>query len=221
MATSIGRSDGLRTIFSIFLGLMLTAFVGIGVFTFHPPPNESEPRLRAIQREEQSLREGKAVRELPEAEQRRVRELARERAALQDAAAEARKPWGRSTSVVLVVFATLIMALSLVRADELPVIANGLLLGGVFTMLYGVGWIVDSDASIARFVVMSVALVITLGLGYFRFVRRGATPSVVDGAVPTPFEGAGALEARIRDLEARMDDAARALGPRSDGPGSV
>lgn len=31
------------------------------------------------------------------------------------------------------------MAISLVRADQLPVISNGLLLGGVFTMLYGVG----------------------------------------------------------------------------------
>ena len=31
---SMGRSDGLRTIFSFFLGLMLAAFVGVGVYNF-------------------------------------------------------------------------------------------------------------------------------------------------------------------------------------------
>ena len=35
-----GRSTGLRTIFSFFLGLMLTAFAGVGVYTFYPPPEE-------------------------------------------------------------------------------------------------------------------------------------------------------------------------------------
>ena len=62
--------------------------------------------------------------------------------------------------------ATLAMAVSLVRANQLQVISNGLLLGGVFTMLYGVGWIIATDVSKARFVVMAIALVITLALGY-------------------------------------------------------
>ena len=62
------------------------------------------------------------------------------------------------------------MAVSLIRADRLSVISNGLLLGGVLTMLYGTGWTLASGDSRARFWVMAVALLITLLLGYVRFV---------------------------------------------------
>ncbi len=144
------RDAGLRTIFSFFLGLVLTAFVG------------------------------------------------------------------GSTSVILIVFATLTMAVSLVRADQLPVISNGLLLGGLFTMLYGVGWIVATDTSIARFFVMTAALAITLGLGYVRFVRRETTsPVAAESAIPES-EGLAEIERRVRALEERVNEAAHALGHNSD-----
>ena len=127
-----------------------------------------------------------------------------------------RKPWGRSTSVILIVFATLVLAVSLVRADQLPVISNGLLLGGVFTMLYGVGWIVATDTSITRFLVITAALVITLGLGYVRFVRRGTTSPVAAGSGIPESEGLADIERRVRDLEERMNEAAHALGHKRD-----
>lgn len=102
------------------------------------------------------------------------------------------------------------MAVSLIRADHLPVISNGLLLGGVFTMVYGVGWIVATDTSVARFFVMTAALAITLGLGYVRFARAQATaPARVSGAGRL-----GDLDERLQNLEDRMNQAARALGQR-------
>ena len=109
------------------------------------------------------------------------------------------------------VFATLTMAVSLVRAGQLPVIGNGLLLGGVFTMLYGVGWIVATDTSVTRFLVMTVALAITLGLGYVRFVRRGRPSPVTAGPGVPAGEGLADIERRVRDLEERMHEAAQAL----------
>jgi hypothetical protein len=96
------------------------------------------------------------------------------------------------------------------------VISNGLLLGGVFTMLYGVGWIATTGTSITRFLVMTVALVITLGLGYVRFVRRGTTsPVTVESEIPKG-EGLADIERRVRDLEGRMNEAAHALGQKHD-----
>ena len=64
-------------------------------------------------------------------------------------------------------FATFTMAVSLVRTHRAPVVSNGLLLGGVFAMLYGVGWLATADTTITRFLVMSGAFVITLGLNIF------------------------------------------------------
>jgi len=212
----IRRDAGLRTIFSLFLGLMLTAFVGVGVYTFHPPPEQSESQLRDLARRESAIRNSRPTSQLTATEQSQIEEISRQRRELVDAAAEARKPWGRSTSMILIVFATLTMAVSLVRADQLPVISNGLLLGGLFTMLYGVGWIVATNTSITRFLIMTAALVITLGLGYVRFVRRGATSLVAAGPAIPESEGLAHIERRVRDLEERMNEAAHALGHSHD-----
>ena len=213
---SMGRSDGLRTIFSFFLGLMLAAFVGVGVYTFHSPPEQFDSQIRDLARREQAIRDTKPPDELTASDRDQIQEINRQRNDLVDAQEQARKPWGRSTSIILMVSATVIMTVSLVRAGQLPVISNGLLLGGIFTMLYGVGWIVASDTSITRFLVMTAGLVTTLGLGYLRFVRRSATPPVTAGSGIQEGEGFADVERRVRDLEERMNDAANALGHKHD-----
>jgi hypothetical protein len=58
--------------------------------------------------------------------------------------------------------------------------------------------------------------VITLGLGYLRFVRRGVAPAVSAGSGTADGEGFADVERRVRDLEERMNEAAHALGHRGD-----
>jgi hypothetical protein len=200
----------LPTIFGFFLGLMVTAFVGVGVYTFYPPPDERfNPRITAIDRESMDIRRGQDAAQLSDDERARLQVLSDERNGLTDQLREANRVWARTSSIILIVFATLTMALSIVGAGALPVLSNGLLLGGLFTMLYGVGWIVQADTSRVRFWVIAVALVVTVGLGYLRFVRRGR---MAESAPGTTVHVAGELEGRIRRLEERLDDAARALG---------
>ncbi len=191
---------------------MVTAFVGVGVSTFHPSPQEDFFRqVQNLDRQEQAVRNSRPPDALTPADRDRIQELNFERDGLNDASRVTREAWGQSTSVILLVFATLAMAISLVGADRLPVISNGLLLGGVFTMLYGVGWISMTGTSVSRFIVMTIALVITFGLGYVRFVRRAlpADSGVAHSA------GLGDLERRVHDLEERMGDAASALGHKN------
>lgn len=210
------RSGGLQTIFSFFLGLMLAAFIGVGVYTFHPPAKELDRQIRELDRQEQAI--GNAgPQDGPAPEDRdRIRKLNEARNALSDAAQVEREAWGRSTSIILIALATLIMAVSLVRADQLPVISNGLLLGGVFTMVYGVGWIIATDTSVARFVVMTVALVLTLALGYARFVRRRSPTPEPGGPKARDVEGLARIEQRLTGLEERLAKAADVLKPGSD-----
>jgi hypothetical protein len=191
---------------------MLVAFAGVGVYTFYPPPDEFNAQLRELQRREEMIRDSRPADQLTEQDRAQIREVNQERYALQDALREAQRPWGRTTSIILMITATLAMAVSLIRADELPVISNGLLLGGVFTMLYGVGWIIATDVSKARFVVMAVALVITLALGYVRFVRTGKAAGDRAAAAAPEAEGLADIEIRLRALEARMQEAGRVLG---------
>ena len=205
------KNTGLRIIFSIFLGLMLTAFAGIGVYTFHPPPGDYEDQIRDLTREEQEIRGASASGELTADDRDRIDEIRSRRRVLSDQAMEDRKPWFLSTSIILIVFSTLLLVVSLLRAEQLQVISSGLLLGGVFTMLYGVGWIAFTGTSVLRFVVMTIALVITVGLGYVRFVRRGRAPTTAGGPDIPKGEALEEIEDRIRDLEERLTEAANAL----------
>jgi hypothetical protein len=208
------QNYALQTIFSFFLGLMVLAFIGVGVNTFYPQPAETNSKAQiAISRQIDALNGKTANRSLTTTEQAELARLQDQQNALQDKTDAQMKSWARNTSIILVLFATLVMSISLIRSDQLRVISNGLLLGGLFTMVYGVGWVIFSGNSTARFFVILFALVVTLGLGYVKFVRRrkdaATTPS--EGAAIDDAQVAG-LAARVSALESRAAAAAAALG---------
>ena len=207
MATTRHQHTALQLIFALFLGLMVTAFVGVGVFTFYPDRLGSyEDEIRILWDTHQLILEGRGVEGLTQAEEAEVAGLKEQ---IRDAEKELeglRQAWARTTSIILVVLATLVMGVSLIRTDRLQLISNGLLLGGVFTMLYGTGWILASGESQARFWVMAFALLITLSLGYVRFGRKSATEQAVGAAT-----GDGELADRVEQLERKVDAAAEAM----------
>jgi hypothetical protein len=169
------QRDALQTIFSFFLGLMVLAFIGVGVNAFYPAP----------------VYVGMEV-------------------------------WTRNTSIVLILFATAVMGVSLVRSEQLRVISNGLLLGGLFTMVYGSGWVVFSGSSTARFFVILFALAVSLGLGWLKFVRGRQVDGAAAVAATSASGGAldsadvAALAARVDALERRAAAAAAALGAQPE-----
>lgn len=210
----------LQTIFSFFLGLMVLAFIGIAVITFYPQPDFDEPpEIRELQREQEQIWSKDRDGELSAADQRRVDEIQEEMDALWEDQEAVRQVWARNTSIILILFATLVMGISLIRSEQLRVISNGLLLGGLFTMVYGVGWIIASGESIARFGVIVFALAVTLGLGYLKFVRgreAAATTAVAVAGGEIDAASLGPLVSRIEALEARTEAAAEALGARKE-----
>lgn len=224
------ESGGLHLIFAIFLGLMLTAFVGVGINTFHPSPMSAlEEKTRPLIRERNAYDNAHPEPERTAAE-RATLQAKRDRIdTLQDESRAAMRVWSLQTSVILIVAATLLMALSIWRADALPVVGNGLLLGGVFTMVYGVAMNIASNESVTRFLILVAAVSITIGLGWWRFVRgrqpvaavvdrTGAASRAATGAATAPGVHAGdlaALTERIALLEQRLSAVARALSSQS------
>ena len=150
-------NNALQIIFAFFLGLVVVAFVGIGVNTFYPEPAYIDGRP------------GYAG-------------------------------WQLTTGIILLVCATIILAVSLFMPETLGVLSNGLLLGGVFTMVYAVGITVSSDASVLRFVVVAVALAVTIAIGWLKFTRRRT--GVPADAATVPADVAERLAALERKLDA-------------------
>ncbi len=206
------QRDALQIIFAVFLGLMVTAFIGMGVYTFFPPGLDSlQDRLTELRREQQDLRHGRVDSELSEAQRTRLDEIEKEIREGNETRREREEGWARTTSIILMILSTLVMGVSLIRADQLPVISNGLLLGGVFTMLYGMGWTVASRESQLRFWLMAFALLVTLGLGYVRFVRVRAPRPTGPEAAGKPDAGLQNLEGRVAEIERRLDAAGEAF----------
>jgi len=234
MAATEDRTRGaLRTIFSFFLGLMVLAFVAVGVNTFYQSPEQRHQKeTQAIQQQMDTINVKQAPGgTLSSSDQAKLTRLQAEQNALQNKIQAEMEPWSLNTSIILIVYATIVMSVSLIRSEQLRVISNGLLLGGLFSMLYGAGWVIFSGTGTARFVVILFAFAITIGLGYVKFVRTRREPMAVAGGTARvidagPAAELGDLEARVAALEARQAAAAAALGPsrgetaRTPPPGS-
>lgn len=185
----------LQVIYSFFLGLVVVGLVAIGINTFHPQPRW--PQLPSDKYGGQ-----------PTPEQIAEHEAAYESVRL------AQEAWSLNTSIILLVCATVILAISLWRPATMAVISNGLLLGGIFTMIYAVGQSLSTgQGQLSRFLVALAALVVTVGVGYLTFIRR--TPSVeslpADGADEEAAADADELGERISRLERRLEALGRAL----------
>lgn len=162
-----------RTVYTFFLGTLLALFVGLGVATVHPGPEEPvPPRSIALAQE---------TRELTPEEQQQWVGYEREREAWEDDVLR----HSRDVGVVTLVASVVLLAVSLAVERRRPVLAQGILLGGLFTLLHSVVRSLFSQDTLATFGVVTVALLVVLYLGYHRFVDRptgtggGGEPSLV------------------------------------------
>ncbi|NLB43498.1 MAG: hypothetical protein GX815_14850 [Clostridiales bacterium] len=166
-------NSALQIIFSFFLGLMVVALVGVGTNTVLPSPADRyNEQIQELSRELDSYHiKTSTNNELSPTEQAEYEAIQREITELYTVSDLETRDWARTSSIILVIFATLVMSISLIRAEQLKVLSNGLLLGGIFTMIYGAGWAVFSGSSPIRLAVITFALIVTIGLGYLKFVR--------------------------------------------------
>ena len=211
MATPDRQRYALQTIFSFFLGLMVLAFIGVGVNTFYPSPaDQTMLKQQAVQRQLDAAQNKALPGSFTATQQAEVTRLQRELDTLNNQQMRLEKEWAKTTSIILVIFATIVMAISLIRSEQLRVLSNGLLLGGLFTMLYGTGWVIFSGNSAARFAVITFALLVSIVLGYVKFVRERAH-DVAEVPVQTGTGSLSDVEARLAALEERASAAAAAL----------
>ena len=167
-------AETLQVIFSVFLGLVVIAFVGITVNTIYP-----EPQSGTFETYDQV----------------------------------AWNAWRLTTGIWLLVCATMVMIVAMIiGSDRIPVIGNGVLLGGLFTMIYAVGMALSAPNEWPRLLVAAVALLVTVGIGYWKFAARHAEApaEAVDAAFGTG-QPDPALSARIDAVENTLDGLRKAL----------
>lgn len=119
----------LRLAYTVFIGILLTLFIGVGIAAFYPQPEPPEYPL-SYGKVYPEMNQGTPSAEF-EKEQRLYEEKSREYQ-------EINEKYNKNVSMLALGFAILYLIVGLVLARKLAIISDGLLLGGVLTLIYSI-----------------------------------------------------------------------------------
>lgn len=156
----------LRIVYTFFVGLLLAIFVGVGISTFYPSPKMPEYPPAVISEANKP----------PSDEQVNKQQEYDKKYADYNAKY---KPYNRNVSIITLVAAVVMLAASIIFEKRIKLLSDGVMLGGLFTLVYSLGRGFASEDSKYLFVAVTISLGIVLYLGYHRFVRP-AKPTVAN-----------------------------------------
>lgn len=154
-------SPVIKILYSVFLGVLIALFVGFGINTFYPQPKAPEYPSELSY----------SVQKEPTAEQEAKEKAYQE--AMQQFDKEQMAPYNRNVSMIALGAAVLLLIISLIFEKKIPVIADGILFGGVFTLIYSIGRGVASTDTKYIFGIVTVGLIAVIYLGYHKFIKDG------------------------------------------------
>ncbi|OGD84222.1 hypothetical protein A2165_03610 [Candidatus Curtissbacteria bacterium RBG_13_40_7] len=158
----------LKFIYTIFIGALFAMLVGVGIAAFYPEPKSPEyPSALKIPREG-GLNQ-------PVFEE--LKEQQEEYDKMEKAFKSQLETYNRNVSIIAIIASIVTLAISLTLFKKILLIADGLLLGGVLTVLYSIMRGFGSGNNKFQFIIVSVSFVIALVLGYFK-LAKSAKPNI-------------------------------------------
>jgi len=154
----------LRLVYTFFIGVLLATFVGVGIAAFYPGPKAPEPPVSVKYAPPcESFKDEVASQKIRDEQEEfdksmRVYQTQSEK-------------YNRDVSIASLLAAILILIVSLTLFKKILLIADGLLLGGVLTLIYSIIRGFGSGDNMFRFLVVSAGMVIALFLGYIKFIQ--------------------------------------------------
>lgn len=147
----------LKFIYAVFLGGLLTAFVGFGIYTFYQPPTYPEYPSDYSYHPANSRQE-----KIKSDHDDAVSDYER-----------AEKNYPRNVSIIALILAVGLLALSLFLEKKVRVITDGIMLGGLFLLVFSLIFGANADSSKYTFIAATISVVAVLILGYLRFAKPG------------------------------------------------
>lgn len=142
----------------------MATFVGVGIAAFYPGPKAPEPPV--------SVKYPPACEGFKdETASQKIRGEQEEFDRVFKAYERQNEKYNRDVSIFSLVAAILILIISLTLFKKIFLIADGLLLGGVLTLVYSIIRGFGSGDNMFRFVVVSAGMAVVLFLGYLKFIQ--------------------------------------------------
>lgn len=153
----------LKFVYALFVGILIATFVGVGIDAFYESPEQPDyPEISTPNRvPEEWTEEEKQQQQKAQVEYQEASEKYREAINL----------YNRNVSIIAIIAAVIVLVGSLLLADAVDVIADGMILGGVLTLVYAIIRGFQADDPQFRFIVITIGLVIAIALGYLKFLK--------------------------------------------------
>lgn len=153
----------LKFVYVVFIGVLIALFVGVGIAAFYPAPlnpNTYAAYPKTLAYEPLSASQTAELRQEDIRNQETWKEYDQQN-----------QQYNKNVAIMTVIAAVLIVGFSLFLAKSLLVIADGLLLGGLLTLIYSLIRSFGTQDFRFMFVVVSVGLLVTVGLGYLKLIK--------------------------------------------------
>jgi hypothetical protein len=149
----------IKFVYTIFLALLVALFVGLGISAFYPGPKEPLYPVE-LNVDKPGCEETQELKNIRIEYERANRDFS-----------ENFKSYSRNVSIISLAAAILILIASLTLLAKIKMIADGILLGGVFTTIYSIIRGLMSEDTKFRFLIVTIGLLIALVLGYIKFIK--------------------------------------------------
>lgn len=151
-----GRFKMLKLLYALAIALLLVAFVGFGISAFYPAPEYPQGSAQL-----------EAVGPNPTDEER---ELIAEQRHKEEAYQKQFSDYNQVVSSISIGIAVALLVGSILWLSALDVIGDGVTLGAVFTLFYGLIRAFMTQNEMFRFIAVAVGLGVVITLVYLRFV---------------------------------------------------
>lgn len=157
---SRGHTNMVKISYTIFLGILVATFVGVGIAAFY-----KAPQAPAYLSYPQAPKAANATDSAQIIQQEQAFQNQQNVYALQNGF------YNRNVSLQALSAAVIILAGSLLLAQRLAIVADGFLLGSSLTLVYSIGRGFAAHDDMYQFLVVTISLAIVLFIGYYKFLR--------------------------------------------------
>lgn len=149
----------IRYMYSLFLGALLAVFIGVGIAAFYMAPKSPEYPIMTAPIHPDGAQSTEDIKE-QRAYEVQSRDFQKEN-----------EQYSKNVSIIAIAAAVLLVVISLLFIEKILILSDGILLGGIFTLVYAIMRGFGNSDEMFRFFVVSVGLLVALFVGYWKFVR--------------------------------------------------
>lgn len=152
-----------KYLYIIFIGILFSLCVAAGIAAFYPQPKHPDYpiELSTSFPEKEGSTESAAMREKQIAYEKKSRDYQK-----------VNEEYNRNVSLIAMGFAVVFVLLGVILAKSIIIFPDGLLLGGIGTLLYSIIRGFNANDDIFRFMIVASSLIIAIIVGFIKFIKK-------------------------------------------------